>query len=251
MSTTAASSNSTSRGGSAARAIFATILYVGWIVGTIVWVASMADHAADGHPSAAIMAIAAILLLILLAGMEGLEIAATDRWEVLWPDGNKSHLASWLAARQLFVALIATTTTLLAKPRSLIIPFTSAKLDHGIFLGLFDLVWLGLTLLWLAQILPKHMAAINADRYLRQLRGPLFPLVEVVNKSGVTLPGKRSAMVVEHWLSWHPKEGEIQEAVVHETSLGAAWRELIPEAQGWTPGPRERSPGLPGGESLK
>jgi hypothetical protein len=106
--------------------------------------------------------------------------------------------------------------------------------------------------LWYAQILPKHMAAINADRYLSHLRGPLFPVVDVVDKSGVTLPGKRSAMVVEHWLSWHPKEGEVvQEAVVRETSLGAAWRELIPEAQGRMPGPRERSPGMPGGESLE
>jgi hypothetical protein len=250
MSTTAVSSTSTSRGGSAARAIFATILFVAWVVGTIVWMASMADHAADGHPSAAIMAIAAILLLILLAGMEGLEIAATDRWEVLWPDGNKSHLAGWLAARQLFVALIVTTATQLAEPPYLIVPFTSVELHSVLTLKVFDLVWLTLTILWFAQILPKHMAAINADRYLRHLRGSLFPVVAVVDKSGVTLPGKRSAMVVEHWLSWHPKDGVIEEAVVHETSLGAAWRELIPEEQGRTPGPRERSPGSQG-ESLE
>jgi hypothetical protein len=249
MFSTAASSSSTSRVGSAARAIFATILFVAWVVGTIVWVVSMANHAADGHPSAAIVAIAAILLLILLAGMEGLEIAVTDRWDALWPDGNKSHLAAWLAARQLFVALIVTTATQLAEPPSLIVPFTSVKLHSKLGLKVFDLLWLGLTILWFAQILPKHMAAINADRYLRHLRGVLFPVVEVVNKSGVTLPGKRSAMVVEHSLSWHPTEGEVQEAAGHDTSLGAAWRELIPEEQGRTPGPRELSHGLAGGES--
>jgi hypothetical protein len=102
--------------------------------------------------------------------------------------------------------------------------------------------------LWFAQILPKHMAAMNADRYLRHLRGVLFPVVGVVDKSGVTLPGKRSAMVVEQSLSWHPKDGEMEEAPVHATSLGAAWRELIPEAQGRPPGP---SPGLAGGGSLE
>jgi hypothetical protein len=251
MSTTAASSTSSSRVGSTARAIFATILFVAWVAGTIVWVASMADYAADGHPSAAIMAIAAILLLILLAGMEGLEIAATDRWEALWPDGNKSHLAGWLAARQLFVALIAVTTTQLAEPHHLIVPFTSVRLDSALTLKVFDLVWLTLAILWFAQILPKHMAAMNADRYLGHLRGMLFPVVAVVDKSGVTLPGKRSAMVVEHSLSWHPKDGEVLEAPVHETSLGSAWRELIPEERGRTPGPRDRSSGLRDGESLE
>jgi hypothetical protein len=249
MSTRAASSSSSSRGGSAARAVFATILFVAWVVGTIVWVASMANHAADGHPSSAIMAIAAILLLILLAGMEGLEIAVTDRWDALWPDGNKSHLASWLAARQLFVASIATTATQLAEPPYLIVPFTSVKLQSALGLKVFDLLWLTLTILWFAQILPKHMAAMNADRYLRHLRGVLFPVVGVVDKSGVTLPGKRSAMVVEHSLSWHPKDGEIEEAPVHATSMGAAWRELIPEARGRTPGPR--APGFAGGGSLE
>jgi hypothetical protein len=250
MATTAASS-SASEVRNLPRAIFAAILFLAWGVGTIVWVASMANYAADGHPSAAVSAIAAILLLTLLAGMEGLEVSVIDRWDAMFPDRSKSDLAAWLAARQLFVALIATTATLLAKPHSLIIPFTSAKLDHGIFLGLFDLVWLGLTLLWLAQILPKHMAAVNADRYLRHLRGVLFPLVEMVNKSGVTLPGKWTAIAVEHRLSWHPKEGEALEAAGPEISLGSAWRELIPEDQGRTPAPQELSHERTGPESLE
>ena len=226
--TTAVSTSSTSRGGSAARAIFATILFVAWVVGTIMWLASMANHAADGHPSSAILAIAAILLLVLLAGMEGLEIAVTDRWEALWPDGNKSHLAAWLAARQLFVALIVTTATQLAEPPYLIVPFTSVKLHSVVALKVFDLLWLGLTILWFAQILPKHLAATNPDRYLRHLQRTCFPVVDAVRVVGVSQPGEWSAKALEGSLDWHEPETDLEEAppTRRKDSLAEAWRAL-------------------------
>ena len=47
---------------------------------------------------------------------------------------------------------------------------------------LFDIAWTGFTVLWFAQIFPKHMAATNPDRYLGDLRRPLFPVVDVVRR---------------------------------------------------------------------
>jgi hypothetical protein len=176
MATTATASTS-SQVRSAPRVIFGIVLFVAWGVGTVMWVAGIIDV---GSTSVMISAIAAILLLILLAGMEGLEVAVIDRWSNMYPDRTTSQLAAWLAARQLFVALIVTSATLLAKPKVLVVPGGSVRIEHGIFLSLFDFVWLGFTVLWLAQIFPKHLAATNADRYLRHLRGMMFPIVDGV-----------------------------------------------------------------------
>ena len=52
-------------------------------------------------------AVAALALLVLLAGMEGLEVAVIDRSRALFPERTTSSLAAWLAARQLFVALLS------------------------------------------------------------------------------------------------------------------------------------------------
>ena len=102
---------------SAARAAFAAVLFVGWAILTVIWVGSTIDLAADGEASAVISAVLSLALLTLLAGMEGLEVAVIDRWRVLYPDRATSELAAWLAARQLFVALIV-TTAIAGPPRS-------------------------------------------------------------------------------------------------------------------------------------
>ena len=84
--------------------------------------------------------------------------------------------------------------------------------------------------LWFAQILPKHMAATNPDRYLRYTRGTLFPCVEAIRMTGVPKPAEWVAGGVENALNWHTKtEDEIEEAPARrEETLGDYWRELIP-----------------------
>ena len=127
------------------------------------------------RPSPAIWAVVALLLMFLLACMEGLEVAVIDRWSHLYPDRAMSDLAGWLAARQLFVALIVTAATMLAERDSIAIPFTSTEITAPAALKIFNLVWTGLTVLWFMQIFPKHMAATNADRYLNVTRAPAVP----------------------------------------------------------------------------
>jgi hypothetical protein len=225
----ATTTSSTPRTSTASRTIFGVVLFAAWGVGTVLWVASVVDSATHGEVSPVVTAVAAIALLFLLCGMEGLEVAVIDRWGAMYPGRSTHELAAWLAARQLFVALIVTSATLLAKRDALMVPGTSLNLDHGILLDLFDLIWLGLTVLWLAQIFPKHLAATNADRYLHHLRGTLFPIVEGVRRIGVSQPGEWVAVAVERKLSWQPEPGEEPEAVTPERSLGTIWRALIPE----------------------
>jgi hypothetical protein len=231
MSATAAAEDGTSAR-NAPRAIIGGALFVAWGIETIMWVASTIHLASNGEGSAIITAVATVALLCLLAGMEGLEIAVVDRWKEMFPDGGTAHLAKWLAARQLFVALIVTTATILSHRSKVIIPGTGVSFDQGILLGIFDLTWTGFTVLWFAQILPKHMAAINPDRYLSHLRGTLFPIVEVVNQSGIPKPGAWVAAGVERRLSWHPTQAEAMEeaALPPQESLAGIWRQLIPEA---------------------
>lgn len=223
---------------SAPRVTFGVILFLAWGVETFFWVYATVNSAADGHIMPVITAVAAIALLVLLAGMEGLEVAVIDRWRSLYPQRTTSDLAAWLAARQLFVALIVTTATLLAHREAIVVP-GGGEVTQGLVLGLFDLTWTGFTVLWFAQIFPKHMAATNPDRYLRHLRGTLFPIVEVVRKVGVSQPGEWVASGVEGRLDWPIPYVEEGPAAGGE-SLASIWRELIPEsAPGTGPSARE------------
>jgi hypothetical protein len=214
---------------SAPRAAFGGLLFVAWIAASIIWVWSTIDALADGEPMALVSAVAALALIALLAAMEGLEVAAIDRWRVIYPERTASGLAAWLAARQFFVAAIVTSATLLSERDPWIIPGTSADLD-GIAAAVLQLSWTGLTVLWFGQIFPKHLAATNPDRYLRHLRSFCFPVVDVVRKAGVSQPGEWTAAFVERRLDWHP-EVEIEEAPPRpRESLAEIWRQLIPES---------------------
>ena len=154
-----ASAQSTSKISEGLRTTFGVVLFVAWAIETILWVYNAIHSLIGGEPGAAIRGICALLLMLLLAGMEGLEVAVIDRWNSLYPDRSASDLAGWLAARQLFVALIVTTATLLAEPDSIPIPFTSMEITGGIALKAFTVTWTGFTVLWFMQIVPKHMAA--------------------------------------------------------------------------------------------
>jgi hypothetical protein len=224
----------------APRVAFGVALFVAWGIETFFWVAATVDSAADGDAMPVVTAVAAIALLVLLAGMEGLEVAVIDRWRSIYPERTTSDLAAWLAARQLFVALIVTTATLLAHREAIVVPFSSTEVTGGLALGLFDLTWTGFTVLWFAQIFPKHLAATNPDRYLTHLRRTLFPVVEGVRTVGVSQPGEWVASAVERRLDWPLAHVEsIEEAPpAREESLAAIWRELIPERA-----PVEQAPG--------
>ena len=77
---------------------------------------------------------------------------------------------------------------------------------------LFAIVWTGFTVLWFAQILPKHLAATNPDRYLRHLQRTCFPIVDAVRIVGVSQPGEWSAKALERGLDWHEPESDLEEA---------------------------------------
>jgi hypothetical protein len=223
MSTTAAE---VPRLRSAPRVAFGAVLFVAWGIESIIWVWSTVKSGGDITPI--VTAVAALSLMIVLAGMEGLEVAVIDRWRPMFPERTTSELAGWLAARQLFVALIVTSATLLAHRDALIIPGTSAEIPEGIWAAVFDLTWTGFTVLWFAQIFPKHMAATNPDRYLNHTRKSLFPVVEVVRKVGVSQPGEWTAVAAQNRLDWHTPQ-EIEEAPPrHVESLADIWRELTP-----------------------
>jgi hypothetical protein len=216
---------------SAPRVTFGVVLFVAWGIESLLWVYATIHSAADGEVMPVVTAVAALALLVLLAGMEGLEVAVIDRWRSLYPQRTTADLAAWLAARQLFVALIVTTATLLAHRDAIVIPGSSTEITKGIVLGLFDLTWTGFTVLWFAQIFPKHLAATNPDRYLVHLRRTLFPIVEGVRRVGVSQPGEWVASAVERRLDWPLPhvEGIEERPPAREESLATIWRELIPE----------------------
>jgi hypothetical protein len=223
------STESTSRASSAVRTAFGALLFVAWGIGAVLWVYSAIHALGEGDPGPAIKAVCAFLLMILLMGMEGLEVAVIDRWRVLYPERSPHDLAGWLAARQLFVALICTTTTILIEPEFIVVPFSSTEITEGFALKAFTIIWNGLTLLWFMQIFPKHMAATNPDRYLKVTRRALFPIVEFVRKIGVALPAEWVAKAVQNRVGWHAEPTLEKAAPRHGESLADAWAALLPE----------------------
>jgi hypothetical protein len=231
------STEGTSKVSEGLRTAFGVVLLIAWVVETILWVYSAFYHLGDGDAGPVIRGACALLLMILLAGMEGLEVCVIDRWRSLYPERTATDLAGWLAARQLFVALIVTTATLLAEPDAVPIPFSTLvtpegwAITGGVALKAFTITWTGFTVLWLMQILPKHMAAMNPDRYLRHTRSSLFPLVEIVRQSGIYKPAVWAATAVERRLDWEEAEAGIEEESVarRSGSMAEAWAGLVPE----------------------
>jgi hypothetical protein len=218
-----------SRTSGAARATFGMVLFIAWAVLTILWVYDAIYKLAHGQAGPAIAAVVTLLLMSLLAGMEGLEVAVIDRWTHLYPDRSMSDLAAWLAARQLFVALIVTANAMLSERDSIAVPFLSTQITSPAGLKIFNLVWGGLTVLWFMQILPKHMAATNADRYLKLTRAALFPVVRFVQIIGISWPAEKTAKAVQNLLDWHP-EPTLEKAPSRDAvSLAAGWAALTPE----------------------
>jgi hypothetical protein len=209
------------------RTLFGVVLFVGWGIVTFIWLASTVYLVVQGSVTAAVTAVSALALLLLLGGMEGLEVSVIDRWQNVFPGRPPSFLAGWLAARQLFVALIVTAATLLANRAVVIVPGTSIHITNGFFLGVFDLLWTTLTVLWFAQILWKHLGATNPDRYLALLRGMLFPIVRVVHAIGISQPGEWAADWVEDQLLWSASLEELKPLESDRPLTHAAiWREL-------------------------
>ena len=103
-----------SRASGVARATVGVVLFIIWGILTILWVYDAIYELVHGEAGPAIKAVIWLLLMLLLAGMEGLEVAVIDRWSHLYPDRAMSDLGDWLAARQVFVALIVTAATILA-----------------------------------------------------------------------------------------------------------------------------------------
>ena len=186
-----------------ARATFGAVLFIAWGVLSVLWVYDAIYQLAHNHPTPAITAVVAILLMLVLAVMEGLEVVMIHDWNRLYPDRTAHDLAAWLAARQMFVAFIVCAATILAQRTSIAIPFTSTEITGAVTLKVFNVIWTTLTILWFMQILPKHMAAINPDRYLKVTGGAALPVVNVVKAIGISWPAEKTAAAVQSLLGWH------------------------------------------------
>ena len=216
-----------STGSGVARATFGAVLFIAWGVLSVLWVFDAIYELAHGHPTPAITAVVAVLLMLVLAVMEGLEVVMIHDWNRLYPDRTNRDLAAWLSARQMFVASICVAATILAARSAIHIPFTSSTIK-GSDGKIFNLLWTTFTILWFMQILPKHMAAVNPARYLKYTGGAALPVVNVVKAIGVSWPAEKTAAAVQSLLGWHP-EPTLESAPRRGPDLADALAALIPE----------------------
>jgi len=217
-----------SRASGVARATFGMVLFIAWGVLSVLWVYDAIYKLAHGEPGPAIAAVVALLLMFVLAVMEGLEVVMIHDWNRLYPDSTAHDLAAWLAARQMFVAFIVCAATILAQRTSIAIPFTSTEITGEVTLKIFNVIWTPLTVLWFAQILPKLMAAINPDRYLKVTGGTALPVVNLVKAIGISWPAEKTAGGIQKLLGWHA-EPTLEGAPRRGEDLADAWAALIPE----------------------
>ena len=217
-----------STGSGVARATFGTVLFIAWGVLSVLWVYDAIYKLAHGEPEPAIAAVVALLLMLVLAVMEGLEVVMIHSWNHLYPGSTAHDLAAWLAARQMFVAFIVSAATMLAERDSIAVPFTSTEITGPVKLKIFNVIWTTLTILWFMQILPKHMAAINPDRYLKVTGGTALPVVNVVKVIGISWPAEKTAAAVQSLTGWHP-EPTLERAPRRGPDLADAWAALTLE----------------------
>jgi CBS domain containing-hemolysin-like protein len=220
---------SESRATGGVRATVGVVLFIVWGVLAFLWVYDALYNLAHGVPGPAIKSLGTLLLLAVLAGMEGLEVCYIHLWRQLHPDRTEHDLAAWLAARQLFVALIVVANTLLGDRHSIAVPFRSEPITGVVALQAFNIFFTTCMVLWFAQILPKHMAATNGDRYLKLTRAALSPVVEFVRRIGISWPAEQVAAAVESLLHWHAKPTTLERAPWRGEDLAEAWAALIPE----------------------
>jgi hypothetical protein len=215
--------------GNPLRTAFGVLLFAAWCVATAIWVASTVYLAGQGNASAVISAVIALALIMLLAVMEGLRYRSSIDG-VNFPRQTTAVLGGWLSARQLFVAMIVTSATLLAHRATLIIPFTSTHITNTTLQKIFDVTWTGFTVLWFAQILPKVLAATDPTRYLRYFRTWAFPVVEIVRVIGFSQPGEWAASLISRRFGWVHRVAEEEEPsleIREEPSLARGWRSVI------------------------
>ena len=217
-----------SRASGVARATFGTVLFIAWGVLSVLWVYDAIYELAHGQPSPAITAVVAVLLMLVLAVMEGLEVVMIHGWNRLYPDRTAHDLAAWLAARQMFVAFIVVAATILAAAERRSTSHSPRIRSRARHSKIFNLVWTTFTILWFMQILPKHMAAINPVRYLKVTGGAALPVVNVVKAIGISWPAEKTAAAVQSLLGWHP-EPTLERAPRRGPDLADAWAALIPE----------------------
>src|SRR6188472_2281503 len=127
-----------STGSGVARATFGTVLFIAWGVLSVLWVYDAIYELAHGHSIPAITAVVAIMLMLVLAVMEGLEVVMIHDYNRLYPDRTAHDLAAWLSARQMFVAFIVSAATILAERTSIAIPFTSMEITGEVTLKIFN-----------------------------------------------------------------------------------------------------------------
>jgi hypothetical protein len=216
-----------SRASGVARATFGMVLFIAWGVLSVLWVYDAIYKLAHGEPGPAIAAVVALLLMFVLAVMEGLEVVMIHDWNRLYPDRTAHDLAAWLAARQMFVAFIVSAATILAERTSIAIPF-DGKITAPVTLKIFNVIWTPLTVLWFMQILPKHMAAINPDRYLKVTGGAALPVVNLVKAIGISWPAEKTAGGIQKLLGWHA-EPTLEGAPRRGADLADAWAALTPD----------------------
>jgi CBS domain containing-hemolysin-like protein len=215
-----------SRSTGALRATVGVVLYIVWGVLAFLWVYDAIHALVHGVYSPAIKSAGTLLLLALLAGMEGLEVGYISLWHKMYPERTEHDLAGWLAARQLFVALIVVANTLLGDRQSIAVPFGKA-ITGSISLKAFNLVFTTLLVLWFAQITPKFMAATNTERYLKLTRPALAPVVEFVRRIGISYPAEITVKAVENRIGWYAEP--TLERAPRPGDLADAWAALIPE----------------------
>jgi hypothetical protein len=216
-----------SRASGVGRATFGTVLFIGWGVLSVLWVYDAIYQLAHGEPGPAIAAVVAVVLMLVLAVMEGLEVVMIHDWNRLYPGRTAHDLGAWLAARQMFVAFIVCAATILAQRNVIHIPFTSYTIK-GSDSKIFNLVWTTFTVLWFMQILPKHMAAINPVRYLKVTGGAALPAVNFVRRIGISWPAEKTAAAVPSLHGWHA-EPPLERAPRRGADLADAWAALTPE----------------------
>ena len=208
----------------APRNVVGVVLFVAWGIATIMWVASTINLAADGECMAIITAVAALALLVLLAVMEG---ARGRRDRPLEGDVPRpQHVAAGRLAGGPAALRRAHRDHRHASGQSLrghrACHRRSASMKACPW-RVFDIVMDGIHRVVVRSDLPEASRSDQSRPVSLAPTRSLFPVVEVVDKSGVPKPGAWTASAVERRLNWPLTDAEeMQEAVMPQRGVAGS-----------------------------
>jgi hypothetical protein len=196
------------------------VLWIAWSALFVIYTATIFSHCAEGEYYYLGFAILSFACCALLFFVEGFEIA----FAMMYPQRNQMNsevcrslqaldAEHILAQRQVVVVATITILSLTSVFDWIRIP-GAGRVSSPVAMAWFSGLFVTLTVLWFCQVLPKRLAARNAEQFWRLSRWLLKPIVIAGKYADVPAPAENLVRLWENFFPPSRNESVHQHAVI-------------------------------------